>query len=658
MSYWNKSLHRGTLATRTTNLLADLSSEKEKLLAANTAFGNLACQVKSNSPSVSVIRSVAFKYTNVIDGFIAATEYDISDCFKLLGYITLETEDLIFGELHGNWEVAKERRDKKQTELDTYKRNSTYTTTYTTYIMGEEVVITENHYPDPFTVWLYQQAIDSYQKEMDKYQKKLDRLGEFEDKSGALFANSVDYRTYAVKALSDLKDCVSSDGTFKDINYSYALNQLDKLHEQKQNEYLQKWLDKNGNPDWDAIDKFLYKDPSTLTMDEKLAFCKLMDQMSDEQMTELMNHASRVNYDPETMTYSIEVSATMEEVADLNAALWCAKYRLAGYHRTGFDEEAMNRAIAIKYGVKKLIEMAPEETNHIDPNVGTYKHLAVYVDGSNVYIIPRITYDDCYVYSNDLKDGATKIFEHIIAGDIKFWNNYLADYTLIKVNNETNSIEQLCDSVKTILGELGGDYNPWDNVAKEGFFYALGKFLDVVDMGFVSDIIDFAYFCKDIKDEYDNAIAGQQGIKQLEWISICNGFCITYFTGVTANDQLMGAENIQFNTNELWIRIAAYNEATGGNIDIDWVLNYGSCTPEQKKALALYLDWYNNRQSGNDDQPGSLEYYRDQIEATYIKMLPEIKNPANFNDLTPAQLEEVKKRMEDPNAKIDTSLWN
>ena len=43
---------------------------------------------------------------------------------------------------------------------------------------------------------------------------------------------------------------------------------------------------------------------------------------------------------------------------------------------------------------------------------------------------------------------------------------------------------------------------------------------------------------------------------------------------------------------------------------------------------------------------------------TIIKMLPEIKNPVNFNDLTPAQLEDVEKRLKDPNHVLDKDLWN
>jgi hypothetical protein len=61
MSYWDKSLLRETLTTRTNNLLSDLTSEYEKLSAAELAFGDLAVQAVSNSASINVIRSIALR---------------------------------------------------------------------------------------------------------------------------------------------------------------------------------------------------------------------------------------------------------------------------------------------------------------------------------------------------------------------------------------------------------------------------------------------------------------------------------------------------------------------------------------------------------------------------------------------------------------------
>ena len=150
MSYWNKSLYREMLTARVNSMLTDLTNEVDKLSVAYTAFSNLRYQSISNSPSISVIRSIAEKYQTVIDGFMTAADYDAADCRALLGYIGEEEEDLIFGELHGNWEVAKQNRDNTQSELNTYQRNSTYTTSYTDYdALGNEITITEDHYPDP-----------------------------------------------------------------------------------------------------------------------------------------------------------------------------------------------------------------------------------------------------------------------------------------------------------------------------------------------------------------------------------------------------------------------------------------------------------------------------------------------------------------------------
>ena len=122
MSYWNKSLKRDLLTNRTNTLLADLTSEADKLSDADTAFINLEYQALSNSLSISVIQSIAAKYRTVVDGFMTAADYDSVDCRTLLGYISEESEDLIFGELHGNWEVAKQDRDNTQSELDTYRK--------------------------------------------------------------------------------------------------------------------------------------------------------------------------------------------------------------------------------------------------------------------------------------------------------------------------------------------------------------------------------------------------------------------------------------------------------------------------------------------------------------------------------------------------------
>ena len=672
MSYWNKSLYRATLATRTANLLTDLTNEKEKLTAANTAFGELAYQSISNSPSVSVIENIALKYRAVVYGFMTAADYDMADCRKLLGYIGAETEDLIFGELHGQWEVAKEKRDKKQAELEKYKRDSTYSVSTTVYICGIPTTVTVDFHPNEYIVLLYKLMIASYQREMDAYQKKLDRLGEFEDKSGALFANSVDFRANATKALSDLKECVSSDGTFKDINYSYALNQLEKLHEQKQNEYLQQWLDKNGDPDWDAIDAFLFQDPDSVTMDQYLAFCKLMDQMSDEQLTELMNHMTKEVYDLENGSY-IEVSKVFQNAADLNATIWSYKYAATGFNPEGFDVDAMERAIAVKYGTDMITELATTKcwTSYIDSEE-VYMVLPVFVDGSNVYILPFINRNDAvnadyyYNQTTDPENGVKMIYRSILEGTTDDYIFNVPEWTVIKVDDDTSALKVLCDNIDYFIDELGGkaeDWHPGWAFGKELGTYALDFILDKVSLGAVSDARDWIQFVIDLEKEYREVLANGDAHADVKSLEIFKAFYIDRVTSVTTQGRDFDStqfENLRFNSGELQIAIAAYNKYNDGvDIDINWVYNFKNCTPEQKQALAKYLDWYYTGQNVTTD--GLVADYRGKVETTYYSILSELRidisKAPNVAKLTPAQFKEVQKRIENPNCEIDESLF-
>ena len=272
MSYWNKSLYRDRLTARTNSMLTDLSNEMDKLSAAGTAFRALRYQSKSKSPSISVICGIAEKYQIIIDGFITAADYDAVDCRKLLGYISEEPEDLIFGELYGNWEVAKQNRDNEESAKNKYISDNTYTKTSWEMISGVLTEVTTNVTPDRWVVDGYNQRIQNYQDEMDAWQAKLNRLGEFEDRSGALFVNSAEFRANAINALSELNACLSSDGSFKDNSDSSALDNLAKLHAQRQEEYYNQWLDENGNPDMDAIEAFLSQNPDSITLDQRLAF--------------------------------------------------------------------------------------------------------------------------------------------------------------------------------------------------------------------------------------------------------------------------------------------------------------------------------------------------------------------------------------------------
>ena len=641
------------------NLLSDLTSEYEKLSAAELAFGDLAVQAVSNSTSINVIRSIAFKYKSVVNGFKTAAEYDAIDCRTLLGYIGEEEEDLIFGELHGKWEVAKQNRDNEELAKNAYIRDNSGTKNVWEWIADTWMEVTYHITPDEVVLAGYDRRIQNYQAEMDAWQAKLDHLGEFEDRSGALFTNSAPFRTNATAALNELLDCVSDNGTFRDAE-SYAVDVLDQLHIQRQEDYYNQWFDESGNPDWDAIDVFLFQDPANVPWDQKVAFCSFMDGLSDEQMTELMNHATRVNYDNETETNTNEVSEIMEQVADLNAALWCARYKLADYTVAGFDENAMNRAIAIKYAVKTLKDMAIEENDYMNPIFD--KHLVVYVDGSNVYIIPRMTLDDEYYYSDDPDEGAMLIFQHIIQGDIVFTANYLEDYKLISVNNDDSSISQLCDSVDNILIQISGgdpsEFNLAGEIGTEAFYYLLGKFVDAVGFGVVSDFIDFAMFIGGIEDQLSNMTAGQNGIQQIDKIKICDALCLQYFSGASVNGTLVGAENLQYNIGELQLRLAAYNQNNDRrsyDIDINWILNPGNLTQGQRDAVGNFVYWYHNCQSGVH----YIDDFKDDFEEQYNAMKEDfnITGAPRYDDLNPAQFQEVMNYWKDPNYKVNADLF-
>ncbi len=270
MSYWNKSLHRAMLTARTNSMLSDLLNEIEKLSAADKAFRALRYQSKSKSPSIRVICDIAEKYQTIIEGFITAADYDAVDCRTLLGYISEEPEDLIFGELYGNWEVAKQNRDKEEAAKNTYIREHTGTETTWEWKLGVLTEVTKHITPDQWVIDGYNQRIQSYQNEMDAWQDRLNRLGEFEERSSALFVNSVEFRKNAINALSELNSIISSDGTIKEPGIGSALDNLAKLHPQRQNESYNHSIDEKG------------KDSQLEELESrKEAFQKVLEQISD-----------------------------------------------------------------------------------------------------------------------------------------------------------------------------------------------------------------------------------------------------------------------------------------------------------------------------------------------------------------------------------------
>lgn len=669
MSYWDKSLYCEMLTERTNNLLTDLTNEGEKLSVAYTAFGDLENNSISYSPSIYVIRNIAGKYQSVIDGFITAVDYDMVDCNKLLGYISEEPEDLSFGELHGQWEVAKQNRDNEEAAKNKYIRENSGTKTVWEWILDVLTEVTIHITPDELVVANYNRRINNYQKEMDAWQAKLDRLGEFEDRSGKLFANSVDFRTNAIKALSDLKDCVSSDGTFKDIGYSSALNKLNKLHEQRQEDYLKQWLDKDGNIDMDAVEKFLFQDPDSVTMDQYLAFCKLMDQMSDEQMTEMMNRASRIVPNDDCNGAYLEFSVVIQRAADINAELWCARYKAAGYPLSYPDEEAMNRAIAIKYATVKLAEMAPQQ--YVTDEV--YKYLPVYVDGSNVYFYPCIYMFEAQCYgADDYDKGVREIFKKIVANNPKGFSDHLNAWTVITVSNEQGTYQALINDASRVMNLLGGGDSAtrvaWDNgrafvrdqainigadIAGEVAEFA-GPYLKTYTFA-----LDLAEFFKDMQDERDKIHRNADGQQDLENLSYAIAFYLergtTISYGGSGENEPMGVENVRVNAGDLQLALAAYNENNGGlDININWLYNYDKCTEAQKEALAKYVEWFHSAK-GIEQR----EAYRNAVSAAYdeIKKNNDFTNPPAYDALTPAQLKEIQKYMKDNSYPVKIKYW-
>lgn len=658
MGYWNKSLYRDSLTARTNNMLTDLNLEVSRLSLADTAFSDLEYQSLSSSPSISVVRSIAGKYRTVLDGFMTAIDYDSADCHTLLGYISNEPEDLIFGELYGQYEVAKQNRDRAAEEFEKVNR----------FFLNLTI-------PETFDYFYYKNLKESYQDEMDALQKKLDHLGEFDDLCGALFANSVDFRTNAVKAMCDLQDCVSSDGTFKDLGYSSALKNLDKLHEQRQEDYKKQWYDENGKPNMDAIEKFMFQNPESIPMDQKLAFCALMDSLSNEEMTELMNRATRVVDDTDTWTQYLEVSKVLQEIADINCALWCAKYAAAGYERSGFDEEAMKRAIAIKYATVQLEEMKDREQAYIDPNGGVYKHLAVYVDGSKVYILPRVLIVDAEGYafkvgSDNPYDGVTEIFKKIIVNDTKHFSPYLKNWTVIGVDNESDRDFAIDMSVKNILNQLGGGKSAsevrMDKISdkiKDHIFDKAFEAIAKINPGTAAIPIakNWIDFYLDLQEEYKKISKNQDAQADLDAdifysaLYIDNATFVTY--GGDGYGDAMGFENIQIKYGELQIALAAYKEYGGGTVKLEWIYNYEKCTNEQKEEVAKYIKWFHTAQNGNTTR--NADYYRENIIGPKYA---EICNKYGFTkpsvvNLSPAQFEEVQKYIKDPSYNIKEELW-
>ena len=119
--------------------------------------------------------------------------------------------------------------------------------------------------------------------------------------------------------------------------------------------------------------------------------------------------------------------------------------------RSGLDEDAMLRAIAIDCAMQQLDVMAERERAYIDPNGEIYQYLPVYVEGSNVYILPHIARIDAVV-----DEDVTEIFKRIIANDTDDFNPYLNTWVNVGVNNESTRDFVIDNYLAGLLDRLGG----------------------------------------------------------------------------------------------------------------------------------------------------------------------------------------------------------
>ena len=399
-----------------------------------------------------------------------------------------------------------------------------------------------------------------------------------------------------------------------------------------------------------------------------------MDQMSDEEMTDMMNRATRLVTDKETGEQYFEVSKVLKEAADINAELWCAEYAAAGYPVSGFDEDAMKRAIAIKYAMSQLEEMADKERSYIDPNGEVFQYLPVYVDGSNVYILPHVLLGDAEAYafyagSDDFQDGVTEIFKSIIAGDFSKMNYYLEkNWVVIGVDNDNSTYKNLIDQVSDILNQLGGGDSASkvtvDKVKEKIHEHIVDKALEKLADKFpgvngATLGLDLIKFYTELQEEYrkiSKNADGQQDLINLTFalaFYLDRGTCITY--GGPGESSPMGIENMQINNGDLQLALAAYNANNGGlDININWIYNYDKCTDAQKEAVVKYVEWWHT-QEGIDQR----EQYRNDVSAAYdeIKAKYDLKNAPAYDALTPAQLKEIQNYMNNNSYQVDTRWW-
>ena len=115
--------------------------------------------------------------------------------------------------------------------------------------------------------------------------------------------------------------------------------------------------------------------------------------------------------------------------------------------------------------------------------------------------------------------------------------------------------------------------------------------------------------------------------------------------------------SIQYSIGDLQIAVAAYNEnndESAMDVEVDWICQFNSCTPEQHDAIDAYVDWYHT-QRGN----ALIEDYRNLVSSKYDEIKPKIdvEQVPPYDRLTPAQFKEVQSYIIDPSYQVNTSAW-
>lgn len=167
-----------------------------------------------------------------------------------------------------------------------------------------------------------------------------------------------------------------------------------------------------------------------------------------------------------------------------------------------------------------------------------------------------------------------------------------------------------------------------------------------------------------VKEIYDECVANKdiEGAKEvLDTDLHLAAFCCGYWTEVKYDDvKNRNFDNIQYDIGELQMAVAAYNEyndEAAMDIEVDWICQYNSCTQEQRDAIEGYVEWYHNRQNGNQSE--TIETYKSDVASAYFQLRIEnnITGGPAYDELTPAQFREVQNYMADPNYQVDKSLW-